>query len=136
MMGPSKVHALFRDIWKTSCRLRHQIFIWLLLHDRINSRNLLHRKSMVLYSYNCVLCADNIEETNLHLFWNGPFALHCWDKIIPDRKRGISVKDDIQLAFQQLPPSIPLDIIIMGCWGIWSVRNDKIFRLAAPHVDG
>lgn len=104
MMGPSKVHSLFQDIWKTACRLRHQIFFWLLLHDRVNSRNLLHKKSMVLDSYNCALCADNTEETNLHLFWDCPFALLCWDKIIPNRNRGISVIDDIQLALLHLHP--------------------------------
>lgn len=118
MMGPSTVHTLFRGIWKTSCRLRHKIFIWLLLHDRINTRNLLHRKTMHLDSYNCTLCADNTEETMLHLFWNCSFALHCWDRIIPHRKRGISVVDDIQLAILQLPHDIALDIVIMGCWGI------------------
>ena len=136
MMRPSKVNSLFQDIWKSACRLRHQIFFWLLLHDRVNSRNLLHRKSMVLDSYNCALCADSTEETNLHLFWDCPFSLLCWDKIIPNRKRGISVIDDIQLALHHLPQSISLEIIIMGCWGICSVRNEKIFRHAASHVQG
>lgn len=91
---------------------------------------------MHLDSYNCALCADNTEETMLHLFWNCPFALHCWDRIIPHRKRGISVVDDIQLAILQMPQDIALDIVIMGCWGIWSIRNDKIFRFAAPHIPG
>lgn len=86
--------------------------------------------------YHCALCADNTEETILHLFWNCPFALHCWDKIIPDRKRGISVLDEIQMAIQQLPQSIAMGIIIMGCWGLWCIRNDKIFRFAAPHIEG
>ena len=91
---------------------------------------------MHLDSYNCALCADNTKETMLRLFCNCPFALQCWDKIIPHRKRGILVLDDIQLALQQLPQDIALDIVIMGCWGIWSIRNDKIFRFAAPHIDG
>ena len=116
--------------------LRHKIFIWLLLHDRINTRNLLNRKSMHLTSYNCALCSDNTEETLLHLFWNCPFALQCWDTIIPSKPRGISAFDDFQLALEQLPPDIALDIIVMGCWSIWSIRNDKIFRAAVPHIQG
>ena len=56
--------------------------------------------------------------------------------IIPSKPRGISVFDDFQLAFEQLPPDIALDIIVMGCWSIWSIRNDKIFRAAVPHILG
>ena len=91
---------------------------------------------MYLPDYNFALCSHHTEETSLHLFWDCPFALSCWDKIIPNRNRGISVIDDIQLALQHLPDSISLDIIIMGCWGIWLIRNDKIFRAAVPHVQG
>ena len=136
MRGPSLVHPIFKQIWNTTCRLRHKIFIWLLLHDMINSRNLLNRKSMHLNDYNCALCSDNTEEKLLHLFCNCPFALQCWESIILSKLRGISVFDDFQLAMAQLPPDIALDIVSMGCWGIWSIRNDKIFRAAAPHIQG
>ena len=32
------------------------------------------------------------------------------------------------LTFSELPKDIAMEIIIMCCWGIWMVRNDKIFK--------
>ena len=26
-----------------------------------------------------------------------------------------------------------MDIVIMGCWSLWAIRNDKIFR-SAPQI--
>lgn len=67
------------------------IFFWLLLHDRVNTRNLLHRKSFHLPSYNCELCHSNTEETSLHLFWDCDFAFSCWESILGHRHRGVSL---------------------------------------------
>uniref|UniRef100_A0A8R7QYH8 Reverse transcriptase zinc-binding domain-containing protein n=1 Tax=Triticum urartu TaxID=4572 RepID=A0A8R7QYH8_TRIUA len=78
-MGPTNTHFLFTILWKASNLLRHKIFFWLLLHDRVNSRNLLKRKSMALRSYDCTLCNDRTEETSHHLFWDCP--VHCWNFI-------------------------------------------------------
>lgn len=134
LIHKTQVHHIFKDIWSTSCRLRHIIFFWLLLHDRINTRNMLQRRSMHLQTYICALCSDNSEETCIHLFWNCPFAIYCWDQILPERRRGISAIDEITLAMESLPSDIALEIIIACCWGIWSCRNDKIFRSAPSHL--
>ena len=64
-----------------------------------------------------------------------PFALSCWDVIAPGRARVISSFDEILLISNQLPKELAMDIIVMSCWGIWSVRNDKIFRFAPPAID-
>jgi hypothetical protein len=69
---------LFPKIWKNATMLRYKIFFWLLMHDRANTWNLLHRKSFHLPSYNCALCTSNTEETALHMFWDYNFALTCW----------------------------------------------------------
>ncbi|KAM3292613.1 hypothetical protein ACQJBY_036379 [Aegilops geniculata] len=135
LMGNYKAHSIFQNLWGTHCRLRHKIFGWLLLHDRINTRNMLHRRNMHLPDSTCALCLDKVEEPLLHLFWNCPFALSCWDVIAPGRTRGISTFDEIVLISNQLPKDLALDIIIMSCWSIWSVRNDKIFRSAPPSID-
>ena len=102
---------LFKKTWKSANRLRHKIFFWLLLHDRVNTRNLLKRKSMPLDSYECALCNDHIEETLGHLFWNCPFAQDYWNNIFPSRKLGISNFDDIMIIHSLLPAGIALDVI-------------------------
>lgn len=78
IIGPTKNHHIFKHLWHWAARLRHKIFFWLLLHDRVNTTNLLKRKSMHLQSYNYVLCYDNVEETLTRLLWDCPFALRCW----------------------------------------------------------
>jgi hypothetical protein len=52
-----------------------QVFTWLLLNDRLNTRNILRRRKKVLdEGYNCVMCHNSEEETAAHLFFNCPAA--------------------------------------------------------------
>ena len=44
MIGYQPVLPHFFWIWNSSCQSKHKIFFWLLLHDRLNTRNLLRRK--------------------------------------------------------------------------------------------
>src|SRR3954463_3586480 len=68
-------------LWKSSCQRKHKFFFWLLLLDRLNTRNLLKRKCFTLASYECVFHGCISEETILHLFWDSPFAKACWPEI-------------------------------------------------------
>jgi hypothetical protein len=58
----------FSWIWKTSCQARHKFFFWLLILDRLNTRNLLKRKNFHLQNYSCEFPGCNEEETLEHLF--------------------------------------------------------------------
>ena len=100
----------------------------MLIQGRINTRNLLYRKSFFLSSYNCVLCEENSEETALHLFFDCPFAINCWETILNNKRRGISVWDECCFTRDTLPKKIAMDILIMGCWNIWMQRNNNIFH--------
>lgn len=104
---------IFAKIWKNASMLKYKIFFWLLMHDRVNSRNLLHRKSFHLPSYNCALCHAHTEETSHHLFWDCDFALSCWDSIITNINRGTSLYDEIIIFAQALPAPIAMEILIM-----------------------
>lgn len=125
---------IFKRFWKNATMLKFKIFFWLLLYDRVNTRNLLHRKSFHLPTYSCELCQDNMEETTLHLFWDCPFALACWDSIVSHRNRRISSHDEIMFISQTLPSPIAMEITIMGCWHIWMQRNGKLFKAQTPSV--
>jgi hypothetical protein len=74
LIGSQPAVPLFSWIWKSSCQSKHKFFFWLLLNDRINTRNLLGRKRMALLTYNCATLECNREETLQHLFWTCPFA--------------------------------------------------------------
>lgn len=118
MSGPSNAHEIFQKVWKTSCRLRHKIFFWLLLHDRLSTRNMIQRRSMHLDDYNCALCADSIVETSTHLFWDCQFASYCWYGITPAKHRGTSTYDEVLFILRELPKDIAMEVVIMGCWSI------------------
>ena len=87
---------------------------------------------MYLDDYICALCNENTEETLMHLSSDCTFANDYWNLILPYRKHGISSYDEICIRLSELPQDIALDTILSSCSIIWSVRNDKIFRNAAP----
>jgi hypothetical protein len=50
LIGQAEAAAPFRWIWDSKCQGKHRIFFWLLLNDRLNTRNLLRRKKFDLPS--------------------------------------------------------------------------------------
>jgi len=50
--GQSHHHQSIQWIWNCFCQPKHKVFFWLLLQDRLSTRNILRRKNMALQSYN------------------------------------------------------------------------------------
>jgi hypothetical protein len=65
---------LFSWLWSFENFGKHKFF-WLLLKDRLNTRNLLRRKNKVLEDYNCAISNSGTEETCMHLFFECPFII-------------------------------------------------------------
>jgi hypothetical protein len=128
MMGHYEVIPHFSWLWNSSCQPRHKFFFWLLLHDRLNTRNLLGRKNFHLQSYDCIYINCPLEETLEHLFWNCPFAEICWDFICPSRRNDLQFLEGIVDIKEKLQLPFAMDIIMLAAWGIWIVRNNKIFN--------
>lgn len=63
----------FTWLWVNDCKGHHKFFFWLLLHDRLNTRNIMRRKNHHLDSYDCVLCNRHTKETVDHVFFHMPF---------------------------------------------------------------
>src|SRR3954463_11806504 len=134
MFSPGCTYPIFKHIWDNCCILRYKIFIWLVIYDRINTRNLLDRKSFHVPLIACSLCNEAAEETCLHLLWDCTFAMECWGSIYPNRHRGISTLDNILLLRDEISTPYAMKIIIMGCWHIWMIRNNKIFNHSRQHI--
>jgi hypothetical protein len=79
--GSQQTHPVYSWLWASSCQLKNKVLFWLLLKNRLNTRNLLRRKNMVLDSYYCELCMLFKEEKLRHLFFKCPFAKTCWRRI-------------------------------------------------------
>ena len=112
---------------KTSIRF----FFWLLLKDRLSTRELLRRRNMELPDYNCVHCNTPTEETLEHLFLHCPFAHNCWASInlfVGNSNPFVTLeqfRDQLNVPFF-------MDVIIVMSWCIWMQRNDLIFRGILP----
>ena len=134
LIGHLQVHPMFHRIWKSSCQNKHKVFFWLLLRDRLSTRELLRRRNMHLLSYNCACCTLDVEETLSHLFLTCHFAQVCWIKL-----NVIFVETDPFLAFEEIKTQLHvpfyMDIIILFCWSIWMQRNDFIFKGIPPSPD-
>jgi hypothetical protein len=115
-------HYHFRDIqpnlpilwiWKLKCIPRVKFFTWLLLNDRLNTRNILRRRRKFLEDgYNCVLC----RWFALGITWNAHLNIH----------------HKIQAAKLDFAQPFFMEIFMIGAWCIWNERNDLIFNGKPP----
>lgn len=78
LVGHLEADPAFNWPWKSYCQPKRKVFFWLLIKDRLSTRNLLRRKNMQLDSFNCELCSLSMEESVEHLFLTCPFAHQCW----------------------------------------------------------
>ena len=81
MIGHRPVHPIFQWIWSSRCQMKHKVFFWLLLQDRLSTRVLLRRRTMELDNYSFDHCILQKLETVTHLFLRCNFAKACWASI-------------------------------------------------------
>ena len=60
----------FSWIWKSCCQSKQKFFFWLLLYDRLNTRDLMARKNFYVEDNSCVLCPNEANEFRMHLSSN------------------------------------------------------------------
>jgi hypothetical protein len=128
LSGHTQADPIFKRLWKTSCQGKHKVFFWLVLKDRLSTRNMLRRKRMHLENYNCVLCQQHNEETLMHLLFYCPFAKNCWGTLNFVYADNMSVIQIFEAWRALVNVPFALDIFILTCWSIWKMRNDIIFR--------
>jgi hypothetical protein len=78
-MSPNeKAPAPFNWIWKSCVQPKHKFFFWILIQDRLNTRDLLHKKTMQIPSTGCALCDDSINECYMHMFFSCDISQIFW----------------------------------------------------------
>lgn len=134
IIGQRAVHPAFHWLWQSKCQMKHKVFFWLVLRDRISTRDILSRRNMHLDSYNCEMCILQRRETTSHLLLRCNFAKACWLSI------GISVITTRSMVriFKRIKESLQLtffmEIIVLMTWCIWTTRNDWLFNDIPPSV--
>lgn len=121
-------------VWNSFCQPKHRVFFWLLLRDRLSTRNILKRKNMVLQSYNCVLCDLSSEETVHHLFLQCEFAKQCWQMLGVDIPFDIEFPEAMVFLRDAIQSQFFMEAVILLCWAIWMTRNAFIFRNLQPQL--
>jgi len=134
LSGHSPIHPAFKWLWNCSCQPKHKVFFWLLLKDRLSTRELLKRKNMVLQEYSCVLCNTSVDESLLHLFLHCPFSISCWAIINIQVDPNLGPFENLMSFRDQLHEPFFMEIIVLMCWVIWKARKDLIFRQINPNI--
>lgn len=127
LRGTIPVSPLFKWLWSSSNPGKQKFFFWLLLRDRLNTRNLLRRKNRNLNAFTCVLCNHNIEEDLFHLFFGCTFSQNCWSFLHIAWDLNLAPLDMVIEARRYFGHVIFREILIAACWSIWKMRNSIIF---------
>jgi hypothetical protein len=132
LKGHQVIEPAFKWMWKSRCQQKHRVFFWLLLMDRLSTRNILRRRNMILETYDCEFCINQQEESTQHLFWDCPFAQQCWGIIHVQTIHNGSTFHNIEAIKDQLQSQFSMIATILMCWTIWKARNEVIFNNNQP----
>lgn len=131
-----QVDEVFTWIWKTKCNMKWKVFAWLLMVDRVNTRNMLKRRQFALANddYSCMLCSTPPEETLVHLFYQCPFACACWSSLGIAWPASVDHFEIMHAGKRAWQGPMFMEVFIVAAWGIWKERNDKLFRGIPPSL--
>jgi hypothetical protein len=127
------VPAVFRWLWKSACMMKTKMFAWLLLNDRLNTRDLLVRRNWTVSDdRHCVLCPTHTYEDRLHLFFTCNFSHRIWNYLQIDWSRGADLQTAVAEARRGFAKPFFMEVMITACWHIWKQRNGRIFENERP----
>lgn len=115
------------DIWKTCNIPRHKFFMWLLLYNTLNTKELMMKKKFHVEFFDCVLCDSCPEECVMHLFFECSFNHSFWWALGIEWNPDYGIHEMIQDARSRYSFLGMKDFPITCCWSIWEQRNDAIF---------
>jgi hypothetical protein len=127
------VPKVYHWLWKSSCVMTSKVFAWLLLKDRLNTKDMLQRRHWnVVEQSHCVLCPLRVHEDRSHLFFQCNFSQRIWNYL---QIQWIA-HDDLQTVVAEARRSFGqpffMEVVIMACRNIWLLQNAKIFRQEIP----
>jgi hypothetical protein len=103
---------------------KFKAFEWLLLMDRLNTKNIMTRRNWQVEGGNCVLCNIQQEETRDHLFFDCAFAKQCWEFLDIQWDLVAPIFTRISLADSNFNGPCFMEVISCASWNIWKEQND------------
>jgi hypothetical protein len=132
LIGTHDVPAAILDIWKTCNLPRQYFFAWLLMNMRLNTKDLMTRKSFFVEFKDSVLCDTCPEETIMHLFFECSFSMSFWWALGIEWNTDMQFHNMIKDAKSRYSLDFIMEIIITGYWSLWDQRNSFIFTKLIP----
>jgi retron-type reverse transcriptase len=128
-------HSIFKVIWKCRCTPRIKFFAWLILVDRLNTKDMLQRRHLnVQGTTTCVMCTSGSLETLHHLFFECPFAQQCWSRIDISWDNSLELLDRFMHARARHLIPFFTEATFIVAWELWKIRNDKVFARRDPTI--
>ena len=116
-------------IWKSSCTIKIKVFAWMLIMDRLNTKDMVDRRHWHMDDgATCRLCPLQVRETRDHLFFNCNFSVRVWNYLQIDWSAGTSMSDLVIQARRSFDKPFFNEVVFIACWNIWIIRNAKVFR--------
>jgi hypothetical protein len=129
-------HTTYGWLWKSKCIPKIKFFGWLVLSDRLNTRNMLRRRHCYLNTgYNCMMCTNPPEETIEHMLFACPFSALCWEKTGMLWHSTGDRRTVIQRGKELWQKPLFMEIFLISAWHIWKERNNLYFRGLQPSVE-
>lgn len=125
----------FGWIWRTKLNMKIKVFAWLLLMDRVNTRDLLDRKHCkpINATVLCSCCSQGVRETKEHLFFFCIFSAQCWNVLGWTWSSNLEFHRMIQSQSVSFANPCFMELLI-ATWNIWKERNNLIFNGVLPSV--
>jgi hypothetical protein len=124
---------VYQWLWESCCIMSHKMFAWLLLVDRLNTRDILQRRHWnTTDDTHCELCPLRAYEDRMHLFFQCNFSSRIWNYLQIDWIQNDDLQMVISTARKYFRKPFFMEVIIIACRNIWLVQNDKVFNQARP----
>lgn len=125
--NPPDAAKPFQWIWKSSCLPKHKFFFWLLLQDRLNTRDLLTRNFFYIENKKCELCDDEPNEHLTRLFFSCDFSQNFWMALGFEWNTDLDIINMLMDGKQRTTSACFKETLLAGCWSIWKHKNSIIF---------
>jgi hypothetical protein len=129
--------GIFKWIWKSRVIMRIKVFAWLLVSDRLNTKDMLRRRNWNIADNSfCVLCPTHITEDWMHLFFHCNFSARIWHYLQIEWEPGPTLEVIVQDAMRKFSKPFFSEVVIIALWHIWKQRNEAIFQGIMPSFRG
>lgn len=143
LIGGGKTEWVFNYTWKCPVPPTVKIFIYLVLNDKILSRDVLSRRGMSI-NLNCALCGVCRRETTLHMLFYCHYATTIWRKVSAVLRTKImtaatTIQETWTRSWEVVRQNRGMSrrawatCCICTVWHIWKQRNRVVFGDNANH---